>query len=1299
MLFSAGQDRDLQARVQLITRVRSLQPTDHVLPTPYFQMDPTQGTIILGNNRFFHLDNILPFDCPQQAIFKGYVEPVVNACFDGFNITVIAYGQTGSGKTFTIFGPGLLYTMNESDFGMVPRTVRNLFYKAKEYPGRQISIQASYLEIYDEEIRDLLSMEPFHGEITVQEDQNGETIITGATRMECQTIDDVFSCLETGLALRHTGPMLNQLSSKSHGIFTLYMQQAWTQDGCLYEVCSKLHFVDLAGSERLGLGVTSNHGISDVQLSEFQEPFSINSGLLALSNVTAALGDPRRKASHVPYWDSKLTYILKDSLGGNAFTLMIVCLSPSASHLEETVNTLKFATRAANICNRPVANVRLTPIANIPMSVMGINYRQNSNDMPDFITPHMIPKFQQQNGTPFSYQTNVINDVNESRSAFHEPEDEDELFRLRFAASQWQLLVANAETLLNELAVSGLLGDDTKNKIESWLCLKEEYANCIDPDLLAIKPRTRTQMDSRGSQSAELPNTTSAFQTSGESKTLHVIEEVSEPTPTRELSSELSDRHERLSIESSSDGSHFAEQLDMLRQQFRETTDRLICSIESMYDNATSLEWGPTNPVDISPHSELGREQSNSNYKSENSSPKPARTGRRVSIFGPSNVADQQPLIGESRASTPESFGGTSPTRPIEGSLKADVEISNDDCREMRNSAEMSEKRQLLTWKTNKQLKKAHQTLEELKRTVSLKEEYLASRQDGNEQLKTQLDKSQTTLKQGISDQSSDLEVAYRQRKQSETNSDGSIQESDNVTDGERRIGQQRAEIIRFEHCLKNMAELLDLTARAPRKVGELERSLSIMKDQHSVLKEQLRYENEKKRELKQEIEKDHVRIVELERQLQEQRVSSEMRFLELCGDKDGSPGESELEHKWRWLVAEEERLVELRTAITWRSEELEEKENNLEKREIALDRSKNQNETDKINTHTSADMATKRKKDTESSDKTVQTSTSSFKCKLYDVQPTCGSDNVTDKEAIRKEIRKMRHTRDSLVQQRQELDERQHRGRDLDASEERRLLELDEAIEAVDAAIEYKNEVICSRHYELKSATEDGLLCRLMSLTHTETRSLLCKYFQKVIDLREGSKKMEQQFAELEAQFEDQSRYVRKLSAALKHTQLEMERRQPSSHQRNYEPKAHTVQRQLDHDSSAGRGGCDGDRNFSQLDEDSEYQNSRDLRRQLRDLLSVTPRHRTGGNNNAVSGVVPVASELAPSACSSRTPSLLGLQAVQALHQKITGLHRMRGRQTAPETTTTVTREKNKLIIKQQTVQPETRDTKRRHR
>jgi len=102
----------------------------------------------------------------------------------------------------------------------------------KDYPGRQFRIHASYLEIYNEEIRDLLSMEPFHGEIAVQDDSSwqGGTTAVGATNMECQTVDDVFSCLETGLSLRHTGPMMpNRPSSRSHCIFTLHIQQAWTQ--------------------------------------------------------------------------------------------------------------------------------------------------------------------------------------------------------------------------------------------------------------------------------------------------------------------------------------------------------------------------------------------------------------------------------------------------------------------------------------------------------------------------------------------------------------------------------------------------------------------------------------------------------------------------------------------------------------------------------------------------------------------------------------------------------------------------------------------------------------------------------------------------------------------------------------------------------------------------------------------------------------------------------------------------------------------------------------------------------------
>ena len=170
-----------------------------------------------------------------------------------------------------------------------------------------------------------------------------------------------------------------------------------------------------------------------------------------------------------------------------------------------------------------------------------------------------------------------------------------------------------------------------------------------------------------------------------------------------------------------------------------------------------------------------------------------------------------------------------------------------------------------------------------------------------------------------------------------------------------------------------------------------MEDSLSKMKYQQDFLKEQLRQENEEKKGLKQEIDKDHKRIMELERQLKEHKLSSESRFHEFCVEKgitfefnfesiallqlgchsflEDSPRDSELEHKWRWLVAEEERLVELRTEITWRSEELEERESNLEKREIALVRSVNRSESDKQAISTNVDLVESLKRQVDSND------------------------------------------------------------------------------------------------------------------------------------------------------------------------------------------------------------------------------------------------------------------------------------------------------------------------------------------
>ena len=172
-----------------------------------------------------------------------------------------------------------------------------------------------------------------------------------------ESADEVMSLLEMGNAARHTGTtQMNEHSSRSHAIFTISLCQVdknrkTAEDGSWHShrhIVSKFHFVDLAGSERVTK--TGNTG------ERFKESIQINSGLLALGNVISALGDPRKKSSHIPYRDAKITRLLKDSLGGSAKTVMITCVSPSSSDFDESLNSLKYANRARNIRNKPTLN-------------------------------------------------------------------------------------------------------------------------------------------------------------------------------------------------------------------------------------------------------------------------------------------------------------------------------------------------------------------------------------------------------------------------------------------------------------------------------------------------------------------------------------------------------------------------------------------------------------------------------------------------------------------------------------------------------------------------------------------------------------------------------------------------------------------------------------------------------------------------------------------------------------------------------------------------------------------------------
>ncbi|ETW01681.1 hypothetical protein, variant 4 [Aphanomyces invadans] len=314
-----------------------------VMPSP---KPPTQ--LVVGKDRPFTFDSIHTVDTTQEALYATSVTSLVNGFIEGYNATVLAYGQTGTGKTFTMTGGAAYSAKLQDSHGVIPRAVCHVFQLM--HARQQVSeclLRIEYVEIYNEELRDLLHPETSSKNLSIREDADGHIVVTGAKSQAVQTPDDVMRLLSMGSAARVTGStQMNEQSSRSHAIFTLVLQQKRRDSGQLTH--AKFHLVDLAGSERAKR--TGAVG------GRFKESVNINQGLLALGNVISALGDDAKKKAHVPYRDSKLTRLLQDSLGGNSKTLMIACVSPVAANFDETLNTLKYANRAKNIKNRPVVN-------------------------------------------------------------------------------------------------------------------------------------------------------------------------------------------------------------------------------------------------------------------------------------------------------------------------------------------------------------------------------------------------------------------------------------------------------------------------------------------------------------------------------------------------------------------------------------------------------------------------------------------------------------------------------------------------------------------------------------------------------------------------------------------------------------------------------------------------------------------------------------------------------------------------------------------------------------------------------
>ncbi|CAK9832950.1 Kinesin-like protein KIF3B [Anthophora retusa] len=318
------------------TRVVDAFPSRGVVEIRHPRDDPSSDNV-----KVFTFDAVYDWNSSQQDLYEETVRPLVSSVLDGFNGTIFAYGQTGTGKTYTMEG-----LKNDHDRrGVIPRSFEHIFNHISRSENMQYLVRASYLEIYQEEIRDLLQPDQTL-RFELKEKPDIGVFVKDLSTSVCKSAAEIQQLMNTGNQNRTIGATnMNEHSSRSHAIFLITIEMGSIGDNGGIRV-GRLNLVDLAGSER-----QSKTGASGERLKEASK---INLSLSALGNVISALVDG--KTTHVPYRDSKLTRLLQDSLGGNSKTIMVANIGPASYNYDETLTTLRYANRAKNIKNKPRIN-------------------------------------------------------------------------------------------------------------------------------------------------------------------------------------------------------------------------------------------------------------------------------------------------------------------------------------------------------------------------------------------------------------------------------------------------------------------------------------------------------------------------------------------------------------------------------------------------------------------------------------------------------------------------------------------------------------------------------------------------------------------------------------------------------------------------------------------------------------------------------------------------------------------------------------------------------------------------------
>ncbi|XP_078141390.1 kinesin-like protein KIF27 [Centroberyx gerrardi] len=1140
--------------VRVAVRIRPLLPKE-VLHNHRVcvRVVPDTAQVMLGTDRAFSFDHAFGPTDSQDEVYESCVQPLVESLVDGYNATVFAYGQTGSGKTYTLGGGHV-----DEEGGIIDRVAQDVFSllgeKRQRSGGVQATVRVSYMELYREELRDLLELHTNHKELHIREDDRGNTVVVGAKELVVTSAEELLGILEAGNTLRHTGTTgMNEHSSRSHAILTLQLtQRCHDNSSSLNSVrSSKLHLVDLAGSERAGK--TGNTG------TRLKESVYINTGLLALGNVIRALSDPGRNrrgnsssSAHIPYRDAKITRLLRDSLGGTAHTLMVACVSPSHHSVAETLSVLQFAARARHVRNRPRAACSRTEVKSCPATTWDpgearlgeLEYEVQTLRELLKEKEREMEREREKTGGRAGGEEDGFKQANQMRVSDRKSDPDRK--GSQEEPPQYRLLAQEAAALLEDFSTSiSTLSPSFRQRLHDW-----------QERLTAVNHSHQTDDKDSLEVEGDQPHHVTILQ----------------------LRRELNKCQETLAIEE-----QVLEQKDEALQQLQKEVETLL------QENKTHLQA-------------LQEERERTRIQTE-------------------QLVDQQILIDRLRSDL-MTFRGATSGPSVEAGASGNSARRPHSVPLIRHSCGHGPARKIHTSPPAYSLERVlaafkmrgHLLLAEIEEKDEvycpfIKQQAESKDRDQEEEEEDDDNEGKMGFRRSLNRTWTSRQKTSAQKQNSaglEQNSKKEIQLIDAKRYSLRKaklrasVTQRRIQELSINMRMKEeLIKELDKTGKETQAADRHGRHSGSGRDSGVLARLSLQSQ-QARAELHRSLQHMRLQRAQLQTSLGQQRQTSSTTEEP---DQNG-------EHDRGWLEVEEDQALWRRVELQELEEELRRREEVLQRREACLQQ-RNNLETKRLRSSQALSQDLLR----------VSVRLETLEEQLESSSRAGQTGGVTTDE-LEKE-------RDALRKRRDALDAQLKDNRVLTAQEEYSLLQLEEAIEALDAALEFKNRSIQDRQKQLSvtgssscqsHSAEPAHLCdvtrKLKELSPSEASELLVKYFNKVVCLRETEQRLRLRCEELQLQAGEQEVVLREMEAALQRLALDTDRRLTQQH-RDHQTSIQLLLQQLK-EGGSGETEQAVQARLQQLEKELFFykSSSRQLKKKLKDLQPAAHPSHTQTHN-----------------------------------------------------------------------------------